>query len=143
MRRPTEIERGAVEAFGVVAIAALPGTYAATTVPAPSQELLEGIATIGVGLFIAFVVEMAWLATRVKNEKDHERRLGAFVGMGFAGLVGIVVALLLSAHRAAGHSNLLDDVGFSWVVVSLAVLGSVVAMQPLLVHEWSESQESD
>jgi hypothetical protein len=125
-----------------VALLTASGAWICSRVPAPSSELLEGIVTIGIGLFVAYVLEMAWLVTRLRSATDYETRLGAFVGLGFAGLLGIVMALFLAAHRVAGHANLLDDIGFSWAIASLALLGVIVTLQPLLVHEW-DSDEKD
>lgn len=106
----------------------------------PSADLLSGLSSLGTGLLLAYVVEISWLTGRMRRLPDYERRLGAFVGVGASGLLGVVVALLLAAHRDAGHSNLLDSVGVSWVAVSLTFLGAVVIIQPLLVHEWSDEQ---
>lgn len=139
MPKVGEIEKGVLEAL----LALLGGTIAIMllvhAVPDPSTDLLDGIANLGTGLLLAYVVEISWLTARMRWEPDYERRLGAFVGIGTGGLVGVAMALLLAAHRAAGHSNLLDSVGLSWVVASLAILGGVVVVQPPLVHEWSGS----
>lgn len=116
------------------------GTLATHRVPNPSADLLNGLANLGTGLLLAYVVEISWLTSRMRRLPDYERRLGAFIGVGAGGLLGVVVALLLAAHRDAGHSNLLDSVGVSWVAVSLTFLGVVVIIQPLLGHEWSDGQ---
>jgi predicted phage tail protein len=73
----------------------------------------------------------------MRSAVDYNERLGLLVGLAAAGLAGVVVALLISAHLMAGHSNLLDAAGLSWTVVSLGLLGGVVVIQPLLVHEWT------
>jgi hypothetical protein len=144
MQRVGEIEKGALEALLALVVSTIAGTLVASVVPHPSDDLLKGFASLGTGLLLAYVVEISWLTTRMRREPDYERRLGAFVGIGAGGLVGVVIALLLSAHRAAGHSNLLDSIGLSWVAVSLAFLGGFVIIQPLLVHEWSgEQPDSD
>lgn len=108
-------------------------------VPDPSDDLFDGLTTLGTGLLLAYVVEISWLTGRIRGASDYERRLGFFVGLGASGLVGTVVALLLASHRAAGHSNLLDSVGLAWVVASLTMLGGLVIIHPLLVHEWSDN----
>jgi hypothetical protein len=138
-----ESEKGALEALLALVVCTIAGTLAAHAVPDPSNDLLDGIASLGTGLLLAYVVEISWLTARMRREPDYERRLGAFVGIGAGGLVGVVIALLLAAHRAAGHSNLLDSIGLSWVAVSLAFLGGFVIIQPLLVHEWSGSSQPD
>jgi hypothetical protein len=143
MSRLDPIWRGVAEAAAALVACAAAFTLETRLIPAPSPQLLLAIASLGTALLLAYVVEMAWLITRLRSASDYELRLGAFVGLGIGGLIGVVLALLLSAHNAAGHSNFLDDVGLAWVVSSLAVLGSLVVVQPLLVHEWAVSNESD
>jgi hypothetical protein len=137
-----KIETGLLE--GLVILIGLSGcafmVLRPLEVPNPSAELLKGVATLGTGLLLAYVVEISWLTGRIRHASEYERRLGFFVGLGAGGLVGIVVALLLAAHIAAGHSNLLDSIGLSWVVASTATLGGLVIVHPLLVHEWSDEQ---
>lgn len=140
MPKVGEIEKGALEALRALLICTAAGMLATFVVPRPSADLLEGFASVGTGLLLAYVVEISWLTTRMRSLSDYERRLGAFVGIGAGGLLGVVVALLLAAHRNAGHSNLLDNVGLTWVAASLAFLGSFVILQPLLVHEWSDGE---
>jgi hypothetical protein len=141
-----EIEKGVLEGL-VVLIGFSASMFALLRLlgaPNPSVELLEGVVTLGTGLLLAYVVEVSWLTARIRGASDYESRLGFFVGIGAGGLVGIVVTLLLAAHIAAGHSNLLDSIGLSWVVASIATLGGLVIVQPLLVHEWSgEQPDSD
>ncbi|HEY5709622.1 MAG TPA: hypothetical protein VID51_02395 [Solirubrobacterales bacterium] len=142
MPRVDEIERGLLEGLGILAAVSISvfSFLYALGVPNPSADLLEGIATLGTGLLLAYVVEISWFAGRMRSESDYEKRLGTFLGLGTAGLAGIVVALLLASHRAAGHSNLLDSIGLAWVIASVTTLGGMVIMQPLLVHEWSGNQ---
>lgn len=135
-----EIEKGVLEALLILVGCTISMTLVARLVSDPSADLLSGVSSLGTGLLLAYVVEISWLTSRMRRLPDYERRLGAFVGVGAGGLLGVVVALLLAAHRDAGHSNLLDCVGVSWVAVSLAFLGVVVIIQPLLVHEWSDDQ---
>lgn len=144
MPKVGEIEKGLLEAILALVVCTTAGTLGAIAVPDPSGDLLKGFASLGTGLLLAYVVEISWLTTRIRREPDYERRLGAFVGIAAGGLLGVVIALLLAAHRAAGHSGLLDSIGLSWVAVSLAFLGGFVIIQPLLVHEWTgQRRESD
>ncbi|MFL5901230.1 MAG: hypothetical protein ACJ75S_08545 [Solirubrobacterales bacterium] len=129
-----------LEALRALLVCAAAGALGTFVVPDPSADLLNGLASLGTGLLLAYVVEISWLTGRIRSVSDYERRLGSFVGIGAGGLLGVVVALLLAAHRNAGHSNLLDSVGLAWVAASLAFLGGLVIAQPLLVHEWSNSQ---
>ena len=127
-------------ALGALIACTILGIPAARAVPDPSADLLEGIASLGTGLLLAYVVEVSWLTGHIRQAPDYERRLGVTVGLGAGGLTGVVAVLLLAAHHAAGHSNLLDSIGLSWVVVSLAILGGLVIIQPLLIHEWSDER---
>jgi hypothetical protein len=132
------IQKGLVQALGSVAIASLGGALALGTMPAASPGLLENVATIGAVLVLAYVVEAAWLVTQVEITDDHEEWLGFLTGAGLAGLVGVIVALLVAEHRAAGHDSFLDDLGVSWAAVSLAILGCVLVLQPLLADRYGD-----
>jgi hypothetical protein len=140
MPRIGEIERGLLEGLTLLIVLSASVSFLVLAIlggSSPSPRLLEGVATLGTGLLLAYVVEVSWLTVRIRCAPDYERRLGFFVGLAAGGLIGVVVAILLAAHISAGHSNLLDDIGLSWVIASLAMLGSLVIVQPLLVHEWS------
>ena len=127
-----------LEALLVLVTCTAASALAIRLAPYPSADLLKDIASLGTGLLLAYVIEISWLTARMSRAPDYERRLGAFVGIAAGGLLGVVIALLLAAHRAAGHSNPLDTIGVSFVAVSLAFLGGIVIIQPLLVHEWPE-----
>lgn len=143
MRRPTSIEKGFYGALLVVVGCCALAMPAVNAVPAPSVRLMDGIASLGTGLLLAYVVEAVWATRQMRSAHDYEKRLGFLVGLATTGLAGIVIALLVSAHLAAGHSNLLDVAGLAWVVVSLGLLGGFVVTQPLLGHEWSSAEEGD
>jgi len=131
------VSRGVIEGIGMVLVAAisiLP--LIVFLVPLPSESLLSLVTEVGIVLVLAYAVEAAWLVPRLAQEDDYENRLGAISGIGIAGMVGVVCALLLSAHRAAGHGNGLDYLGLAFVIASLGFLAGIVVAQPLLVHEW-------
>lgn len=133
------ITQGVVEGFFGVAAAAAILVLVTRSIPMPPPILLGDLADIGIVLVLAYVLEAVWLAPRMVEESDYENRLGGLTGVGIAGMVGVLVALLLSAHRVAGHSNLLDEIGLAWVMSSLLILAGMVVVQPLLVHEWRQS----
>lgn len=141
MRRLNPIERGITEALLVVIATSIPFWLLVSFIPPPSADLMRGLASLGTGLLLAYVVEAVWVTRQMRPVADYEFRLGAFVGFAVAGLVGTIVALLVAAHRAAEHANLLDSAGLSWAVVSLSVLGGLVVAQPLLVHEWTTERD--
>lgn len=104
----------------------------------PSPDLMRSIAEIGATLLVAWTVEAAWMATNNAREGDErEDWLGSIAGFGICGLLALVVALAVAEHRAAGHGNLLDDIGLWWSVVALVALGAVVVMHPVIVERWT------
>lgn len=111
--------------------------------PLPTPALMHDIANIGIVLVLAYVVEAAWLTPHVVESEDDEGELGLLLGMGIAGMLGVVIAVLLAAHRAAGHGNRLDDFGLGWCIASLLALATMVVLQPLLVHIWEGRQNTE
>lgn len=122
-----------------VALATLGAYFFLAGLAPASPELLRTLATIGAALLIAYVVEAVWLVPRVEIDEDHEEWLGFITGAGIAGLLGVVVSMLLSAHREAGHDNVLDDLGLAWTATSLLILGGVLVLQPLLADRYRDS----
>lgn len=104
-----------------------------TRMAQPSPALLRDIASLGGALVLAYVVQASWLVRFVKRDDDFENFAGFTTGIGVAGLVGVFLSLLVAANREAGHGNLLDTLGFAWVIASLVMLGALVTIQPLLV----------
>lgn len=137
------IAKGVANALVSVVLASLGAYFFLAALPAASPELLRNIALIGASLLIAYVVEAVWLVPRVEIDDDHEEWLGFIVGAGIAGLLGIVFALLLSAHREAGHSNVIDDIGLAWATISLLILGGVLVLQPLLADRYGDTRARD
>ncbi|MCW2988343.1 MAG: hypothetical protein JWM24_1281 [Solirubrobacterales bacterium] len=113
------------------------GTYALWFVAYPSPELLRAMAGVGASLFLAYVIETTWMVSRAAPAVD-DIWLGYVTGLAVTGLIGIAVALLTAEHRAAGHGNLLDDLGMWWSAFSLGFLGLMVALQPHITHTWME-----
>lgn len=108
----------------------------------PSAELFGQLAQIGATLLVAYSVAIvaAEQQLRTKGSRDvHEDWLGFSVGAGVCGLLGIILAIGLSAHRDAGYANLLDDIGLWWCVSSIAVLGLMIAILPLASYLWRTS----
>jgi hypothetical protein len=111
--------------------------------PMPSSELLQGIASLGGALVIAYVVQAVWMVQEAKPADDREDWVGFVTGTGVAGLIGVVLVLVLAAHRAAGHENLLDRFGCIWAGTALCALAGVVMFQPPLVHRLRKTQEEE
>jgi hypothetical protein len=144
MRLPVfePITKGVLLALFSVAVASIGGSFFLGAIPPASPQLLQSLATIGAIFVPAYVVEIAWMVPRMGRGEEFEEWLGFVVGAGIAGLLAIAVALLGVEHRVAGHSNSLDDLGLSFIVVSLAILAGTLVLQPLLAHRFTDP-ESD
>ncbi|HEY6551271.1 MAG TPA: hypothetical protein VIY71_08750 [Solirubrobacterales bacterium] len=138
MRLPVfePITKGVLLALFSVAVGSLGGYFFLGAIPPASAELLQSLATIGAIFVPAYVVEVVWMVPRMGRGEEFEEWLGFTVGAGIAGLLAIAIALLGVEHRVAGHSNSLDDLGLSFVVVSLTILAGTLVLQPLLAHRF-------
>lgn len=132
--------KGVISALVSVALSSLGVYFFLATLPAASPELLHNMALIGASLLIAYVIEAVWLVPRVEIDDQHEEWIGFIAGAGIAGFAGVIVALLLSEHRVAGHSNFIDDFGLAWATMSLTILGSVLVLQPLLADRYGDAE---
>ncbi len=133
------IPKGIANALISVALASLGTYFFFSAIPPASPELLRTIALVGASLVLAYVVEAVWLVGRVEQDDEYEEWLGFVTGAGVAGFLGVVFALLLAEHRTVGHSNVLDEIGFAWVAVSLLILGFTLVAQPVVAHRLSEA----
>lgn len=132
------VTKGVLLALFSVAVASIGGSFFLGAIPPASPELLQSLATIGAIFVPAYVVEVVWLVPRMARGEEFEEWLGFVVGAGIAGLLAIAVALLGVEHRVAGHANSLDDLGLSFIVVSLTILAGTLVLQPLLAHRFAE-----
>ncbi|HET8862311.1 MAG TPA: hypothetical protein VFM94_03575 [Solirubrobacterales bacterium] len=128
------ISKGIANALFTVAAASLGVYFFFSAIPLASPELLRSLASIGATLLLAYVVEAVWLVQRVQRDEEYEEWLGITIGAAIAGFFGVIFALLLSEHRAAGHANFIDELGVAWVAVSLLVLGGSLIAYPFMAH---------
>lgn len=144
MRLPVfePVTKGVLLALFSVAVATIGASFFLGAIPAPSPDLLQGLATIGAIFEVAYVVEVVWMVPRMGRGEEFEEWLGFIVGAGIAGLLAIAVVLLGVQHRVAGHSNSLDDLGLSFVIVSLVILAGVLVSQPLLARRFDDSTDA-
>lgn len=142
MRLPVfePIAKGVLLALFSVAVASIGGAFFLGAIPPASPELLQSLATIGAIFEVAYVVEVVWMVPRMGRGEEFEEWLGFLVGAGIAGLLAIAVALLGVEHRVAGHANSLDDLGLSFVVVSLTILAGCLVLQPLLANRFADPE---
>ena len=144
MRLPVfePVTKGVLLALFSVAVASIGASFFLGAIPAPSPDLLQSLATIGAIFEVAYVVEVVWMVPRMGRGEEFEEWLGFIVGAGIAGLLAIAVALLGVQHRVAGHSNSLDDLGLSFVLVSLVILAGTLVCQPLLARRFDDSTDA-
>lgn len=132
------ITKGVLLALFSVVVGSIGGAFFLAALPPASPDLLDSLATIGAIFVPAYVVEVVWLVPRMGQGEEFEEWLGFTVGAGIAGLLAIAVALLGAQHRLAGHSNSIDDLALSFVVISLVILAGALVAQPLLAHRFAD-----
>lgn len=142
MRLPVyePITKGVLLALFSVVVATIGAAFFLGAIPPASPDLFQSLATIGAIFVPAYVVEVVWLLPRMGHGEEFEEWLGFTVGAGIAGVLAIAVALLGAQHRLAGHSNSLDDLGLSFVIVSLVILAGILISQPLLAHRFADHE---
>lgn len=155
MQRDESITQGMVNAFvsllALTLLFTLPGIIsealdlhlAAIKAPQPSAELLRGIASLGGAMVLAYVVQAAWLVRESAPQDDQGKVVGFITGIGIAGFCGVVLALVLAEHRAAGHDNAIDTIGWAWIWASQGALAGVVLFQPLFVFQLLSGSKED
>jgi len=132
------ITKGILLALFSVVVASIGAAFFLGALPAASPALFDSLATIGAIFVAAFVVEVVWMVPQMGRGEEFEEWLGFVVGAGIAGLLAIAVALLGVQHRLSGHSNSIDDLGLSFVIVSLVILGGTLVAQPLLARRFAD-----
>lgn len=142
MRRLNPLYIGFAQILVVIPFLAAMLAVLLSSMPAPSAESMRSVAGIGVALLLGYVIEAVWMVGRLeRTDDDREDWLGGTAGFALCGLVAIAVALLVAAHRDAGHSNYLDSLGLWFVAISLGILGIFVSLQPLIVEQWTRKSE--
>jgi hypothetical protein len=104
--------------------------------PAVPPAAFGHLAQVGAALLISYAIETSWLLKEsVARSARRENWVGFVSGTGLAGLGGIACALILSAHH--GPLTWIEGMAFAWSCASLLLLGSLVALLPLLIYEWA------
>ena len=132
------MRRGFVEAVATIFfISALTG-YAVNQFFSDPAGTSEPLAQIGATLLVAYAVQAGWvIQTSRKRGAERENWVGLTAGIGCSALVGIFVALCLSAQEEP--LGLLGGFGFAWAVVSVGLLGLWTALQPWAMYDLNHS----
>jgi hypothetical protein len=136
------ISRGMAVAVGSVWLAASIASWVKTDLE-PSPELLRTLAGIGASIFLAYVIEATWLATRFDANKRSEYFLGAITGLAALGFLGVAFALWLSDRPSSESFRHTEDFYLWFSLLGLGALGLLVAFQPFITHTWLQENGSD
>jgi hypothetical protein len=106
-----------------------------------NAEVLRTLAEIGATLLVAYGVLASSIVSAAQEEpKDKRReRVGAFIGIGGAGLVGIASALVLSQRTGVANPSWLEELSFGWAASSLLMFLLIVALQAEAIDSWAKS----
>jgi len=103
---------------------------------------MKALAQVAATLLVGWVVTAVWMAARLeRGGEDREQWLGLTAGFGLSGLVGLMMAFLVAAHREAGHANYLDWLGCWWATVSIGALGLILVLHPVIVERWTSGRQ--
>jgi hypothetical protein len=138
LRRLSPQQRGLAAAVAVVVvISALVFPAVSRFVHEPSATLCGNLAQIGATLLVAYALEMSWvLKISRRRSRGRENWVGVVSGFGLCALAGIGVALGLEDHAGFGT---FAQLAFSWSAASIGFLGALIAVIPVLVHEWTHT----
>jgi hypothetical protein len=106
-----------------------------------NAQTLRTLAQIGATLLVAYGVLAASIISAAQAEAPDKRkeRLGALVGIGGAGLIGIAGALILSQRAWVTNPGCLEELAFGWTIGSLLMFLLFVALQADAVDSWADS----
>jgi hypothetical protein len=143
LRGLSPLRRGFVETFAVCAFGTLLAfpflVLVGLRVPA---ETFDASAQIGATLLVAYAVEISWwLKSSQLRGAKRENWVGFSAGIGTCGLTGVGVAVLLSI--GAPDLNWIETLGTTWSLLTIILLGGLVATLPLLIYEWTHRIQAE
>jgi hypothetical protein len=108
-------------------------------------EALRTVAEIGATLLVAYGLIASSIISAAKTEPSAKRkeRLGAFVGIGTSGLIGIANALVLSERAWVSNPSWLEELAFGWTSASLLMFLVFVAFQADALESWSKPTRTE
>jgi cation transport ATPase len=103
-------------------------------------EVLRTLAVIGATLLVAYevIASTIILKAQVESRDKRQERLGALVGIGASGMIGIANALVLSERTCVDNPGLLEELAFAWTAASLLMFLVFVAFQADAIDSWAE-----
>ena len=105
-----------------------------------NAQTLRTLAEIGATLLVAYGVLASSIISAAQTESQNRRRerLGALVGIGGAGLIGIGSALVLSQRAWVNNPSWLEELAFGWITGSLLMFLVFVAFQADAIDSWAK-----
>lgn len=113
--------------------------WASPEIPA---ETFDAMAQIGATLLIAYAVETSWwLKVSRRRSGTRENWVGYVSGIGLAGFIGVGASLILSTNPL--DLSWFESYLMVWAFITLLLLGSLVAILPLLIYEWTHTLQAE
>jgi hypothetical protein len=104
--------------------------------PDPDPAFFGVLAGVGASVFLAFIVEMSAVVLWTSRYDTEDDLLnGESAALGVCGFLGVGFAVALANHSHAHNLNWVEAYGYAWSVVSLGMLGLLVAAYPLMIYE--------
>ena len=128
------MRRGFAESVAVIFLTATLAGYWINRFFSDPASVSEPLAQIGATLLVAYAVQTSWvIQSSRKRGANREYWVGLTTGVGLCALVGILVALCLAPHREP--LDLVEGLGFAWVVTSVGFLGLWTALQTWTMYD--------
>lgn len=107
-----------------------------------SGEFFRTAAQLGATLLVAYALETGTMIKGVRKRGENQQQLVGFVSsLGLGGFVGVGIALMLSEH--GGQLSTLELIASAYSLSAIGMLGILVALQPLLIYEWSHAASTE
>ncbi|HET8814012.1 MAG TPA: hypothetical protein VFM51_03565 [Solirubrobacterales bacterium] len=143
LRKPSPLWRGALVPalpLGVMTLAAIPASsrYAVRL----SGDFFATAAQLGATLLVAYALESGAMIKALRRRGRNQEMLVGFISaLGLSGMIGVAISLMLSEH--GGRLSTLELVASAFSLSAIGLLGALVALQPLLIYEWSHAATTE
>lgn len=107
-----------------------------------SGQFFETVAQLGATLLVAYAFETGTMIKALRKRGPNQEKLVGFVSaLGLSGLIGAATSLVLSEH--GGQLSTFELVACAFSLSSIGMLGLLVALQPVLIYEWSHAAATE